>query len=68
MDVVSENVLGVVLLANDWRTSQCYFDGTCITRNEIFQETSVRAIITVRLVYKIDALHWHIVGILCQSL
>ena len=66
--VISENVLCIIFLADDWRASQGNLDGIRIARNEIFQETSVWAIITVCLVYEVDALHRHIIGILCQSL
>ena len=64
MYVISKNVFRVVFLANDRCTRQSYFHSIAVAGYKIFQETSIRTIIAVRLINKVDALHRDIIGVL----
>ena len=63
MNIIPENIFGIVSFTDYWSTRQCYFYSILIARNQIFQETALRIIVSVCFINKVNALHLDIIRI-----
>ena len=66
VDVIAENIFGIISFADYGCARQRYFDCILVARNQIFQKTAFWVIITVRLINKINALHLDVIRIFSE--